>query len=81
MTVLPVRSMRAALAGAVISHLRPTLVMRLFSTRNAEFSMGAPQSPVISRAPSNNIADGGVAGEQAIKVKHRQPSKVRIDVK
>ena len=35
--------------------LLPTLLMRLFSIRKAEFSIGALLSPVISRAPSNRM--------------------------
>ena len=35
--------------------VRPTRVNRLFSTMNAEFSIGALLSPVMSRAPSNTV--------------------------
>ena len=75
MTVLPVRSTRAAPAGTRTSPLRPTCVNRLFSTMNAEFSMGALPSLVMSRAPSNTVTPVGGAwasarGEQA-EARHR----------
>ena len=54
MTVLPVKSTRAAPRGTCTSTRRPTEVNRLFSTMNAEFSMALP-SPVMSRAPSNTV--------------------------
>src|SRR5882672_411983 len=55
MTVLPVRLTRIAPAGTCTSPRLPTRVNRLFSTMNAESSMGALPSPVISRAPSNTV--------------------------
>ena len=58
MTVLPVRSTRVAPAGACTSPRRPTCVNWLCSTMNAEFSMGALPSPVISRAPSKTVTAG-----------------------
>src|SRR5262245_45278690 len=68
MTVLPVRLTRAAPAGAVTSPRRPTWVKRPPSTRNAESSIGALASPVMSRAPSNSVMVAGcaTAGGEAI---------------
>ena len=51
-TVLPVRSMCIAPAGAVTAPLRPIAVMRPFSTTNALLSIGALASPTMSLAPS-----------------------------
>src|ERR1700686_4878772 len=45
--------MRAAPAGILSSPLRPIAVNRSPSTMNAAFSIGAPPSPLMSRAPSN----------------------------
>src|SRR5262249_42632525 len=53
MTVLPVRSIRLAPRGDVISPFLPTFVIVPFSTRNAESATGALPSPAISRALSN----------------------------
>ena len=82
-TVLPVRSTRAAPAGACTSPLRPTRVNRAFSTRNAEFSIGAPPSPAISRAPSNSVtrragAWAAVSIEPAVQKKQRKQKIFRI---
>src|SRR5713101_1402400 len=55
MTVLPVRSTRAAPAGTFTCPRLPTCVKRLFATMKAEFSMGAAPSPTMSRAPSNTV--------------------------
>src|SRR5947208_14294564 len=57
-TVLPERSTRAAPGGACTSARRPTVVNRLFSTTNAEFSIVLP-SPVMSRAPSYTVTFAG----------------------
>ena len=62
MTVLPVRSTRAAPGGAGTSPRRPTRVNRPFSTRNAESSIGAPPSPAIRRAPSYSVTVAGGGG-------------------
>src|SRR5512143_3520148 len=79
-TVFPVRSTRAAPAGAATFPLRPTAVILAFSIRNAEFSMGTLPSPVMSRAPSNSVAEvsGGCAAgrEQAAVSRKQQESTV-----
>ena len=62
MTVLPVRSTRAAPSGACTSPRRPTEVNLPSCTTNAESSMGGASSPVISRAPSNKVALRAAAG-------------------
>src|SRR3954463_5768971 len=54
-TVLPERSTRRAPAGTVTSPRLPTAVNLLFSTTKAEFSIGVPPSPVMSRAPSKTV--------------------------
>src|SRR5437764_688877 len=51
-TVRPVRSTRAAPAGAATAPFCPTAVIRPSRTTNAPFSIGALASPMISRAPS-----------------------------
>jgi hypothetical protein len=51
MTVLPVRSTRAAPAGTCTSPRRPMAVKWLLSTTNTESSIGALPSPVMRRAP------------------------------
>src|SRR5579862_833305 len=55
MTVFPVKSTCAAPAGTCNWPRRPTRVNKLFSTRKAEFSIGALPSPVMRRAPSNTV--------------------------
>jgi Family of unknown function (DUF6152) len=55
MTDLPVRSTRAAPAGAATSPLFPTLVNLPPSMTKAPSSMAVP-SPVITLAPSNSVA-------------------------
>jgi hypothetical protein len=57
-TVLPVRSTLEAPSGRETSPLRPTRVNVPPSTTKAEFSIGAPASPVISVAPSNSVTAG-----------------------
>src|SRR5262245_3948254 len=55
-TVLPVRSTWAVLAGTVTASFRPIAVMRPFCTTNAPLSIGALRSPTISLAPSYTVA-------------------------
>src|SRR5687767_6896344 len=52
-TVLPVRSTRAAPSGRGTSPFIPIRVNVPSSTTNAEFAIGALPSPTISCAPSN----------------------------
>src|SRR5262245_54210862 len=68
MTVLPLRSTRAAPGGAATSPFRPTRLNLLFSTRNAAFSIGVTPSPKNSRAPSNNVARLAAGGPWAATI-------------
>src|SRR6185369_11829610 len=65
-TVLPVKSTRRAFAGGCLSPFLPTHVNESPSTRNAEFSIGGVLSPMIRRAPSNQIAEVLVWDERSV---------------
>ena len=52
----------AAPGGACTSPRRPTRVNRAFSTRKAEFSIGALPSPAMRRAPSYSVAREAAPG-------------------
>src|SRR4029077_12430328 len=54
-TVLPARLTRAAPAGTLTSAARPAATMRAPSTRSTAFSIGAPPSPTMRRAPWNAV--------------------------
>ena len=77
MTVLPVRSTRTAPAGTCSSPRRPTRVNCVFSTMNAEFSMGALPSPVMRRAPSNTVAPAwpSSGATRATRIRHDTASR------
>src|SRR5258705_719726 len=71
-TVLPLRSTRVAPRRTATSPRRPTAAKRLLSTTKAEFSIGAPPSPVISRAPSYTVtAVWLLASDEASAAKNR----------
>src|SRR2546427_7659858 len=89
MTVLPVRFTRVAPGGAWICPFLPTLVKRSFSIMKAELSMGAPPSPMMSRAPSNNVIFLGCCAsttkekpsrQNKTRLIERTPPKLRKDV-
>ena len=85
MTVLPVKSTRAAPAGTFNCPLVPTWVNRLFSTMNAEFSIGARPSPTMSRAPSNTVTPAGCGawlapGVESAATKQKPIISLRMDI-
>src|SRR5262245_17881597 len=61
-TVLPARSTRTAPRGGLTSSLRPTAVMRPFSTTSAPASIGGAAAPRIGRAPSTKRLEDAVRG-------------------
>src|SRR5262249_31551309 len=77
-TVLPVRSTRVALAGGCRSPFLPTQVKESPSMRNAELSMTGLLSPMIRRAPSNQIAERR-AWEEASTGKNKAAKIGRIE--
>ena len=54
-TVLPARLTRVAPGGTFTSAARPAATIRAPSTRSIAFSIGAPPSPTMRRAPSNAV--------------------------
>src|SRR6185295_16798484 len=54
-TVLPARLTRVAPDGTFTSAARPAATIRAPSTRSVAFSIGAPPSPTMRRAPSNAV--------------------------
>src|SRR6266850_8263009 len=85
MTVLPVRSTRAALAGGCRSPFLPTQVIESPSTRIAELSITGLLSPTIRRAPSNQMAgrrawdDASMGMNAAARIAEKESSR-RSDI-